>query len=105
MIKYKRQLESDYKYMYTAAAETRISNKTSNPSNLTPYNLHANISPPELITFTDFQFRIKITFTKSISSLVLKLVKIKNSEKKSLGKTSIPIYIVHCPKVFLSKHF
>ena len=43
--------------------------------------------------FNDLRFRIKMIFTKSISGVVLKLVKMKN-RPKSLSITSIQIYAV-----------
>ena len=43
-------------------------------------HLHTRISPPE--SFTDLQIRIKIIFTKSISGVVLKLVKMKTKDKR-----------------------
>ena len=71
---------------------------------LTLAHLHKSISPSEAVIFNWLEFRIKIIFTKSISGVGLKLVKMKNRTTKSGHDCYTNI---HCTfsQVFFSKHF
>ena len=63
---------------------------------LTPAGLHKALVHLNLTTVIDLQFWIKVTFTKSISAVILKLVKIKKQNKN----VWVPIYIVNFPSFF-----
>ena len=68
------------------------------------FPLGQSIKPAHLHTRVK-QFQSKIYFTKSSSYAALKMVKMKKKNKKSLGITSVLMYIVHFPRdVFYKKN-
>ena len=68
---------------------------------LTPAHLHTSISPPELVTFSlTSNFEVRYVLPKALVT-----GENEKAEQKSLGITSIPIYIEHFPRAFFLQFF
>ena len=72
---------------------------------LNPAHLQTSISPPELVTFSlTSNFEVRYVLPKVLVTFI-KTGEKEKAERKSLGITSITIYIVHFPRAFFHKRF